>query len=107
VSWLRQPIVLTRRAVLVLALSVGLLSGAGIIIGALAVDRVAEEERRAIEADTLTASDVEDIARRILLLEEPPDDLLTERVLNAIKLCAERPRCRMELRRAVLETPPT
>lgn len=99
-DWSRHPLILTRRVAIALAAALGILGAGGILLGASALDDVAEERADREEVDQLTAADVEAIARRIVRLERPPTKELVRRILKALDACREDERCGRQLREA-------
>lgn len=101
---LGEPVVLTRRFVLGFALALGLLAGAGIVLGGMAVERVADERqargdlrreqlRRDLEREVAIARTDARVAR----LESPTESDLEHALARAIELLDQRPALRRRL----------
>jgi hypothetical protein len=104
--WLRAPVVLLRWHLFIMALGIGLLGGAGILVGSVAIDRgnqfnadrradLATQLQRQLLADRraqLTAADIRRIARRTAKLERPTSTDLLRAIRRAADVCRQLPR---------------
>jgi hypothetical protein len=104
-AWAQEPLVVRRGHVVGAALTVGCLSGAGIIVGTNALrnlDRerearaqaIVQSERRRTEARTLDRAQVSALARRIARQEQPSTADLLRLIRRAARACEAQPaRC--------------
>lgn len=92
-SWLREPIVVTRRLAIAAGLMLGLLAAGGILSVADRFDRFADQRR--------TEAEVAAIAKRVFRIETPTDRELQRRIMRALEICARDPDCLRSLDRTV------
>jgi hypothetical protein len=106
--WLREPVVLTRLVLIFASVGLGLMAGAGVVLGTVALNRaanerqdrlMAERDARRREDDRLrralvTEAEVAKIARRVVALERPSDARLAALLRNAVLACRRTPSCR-------------
>lgn len=109
-TWAREPLMVRRGHVLTVALAIGLLGGAGILLGQAALNGLNTERdvrlrqaESSLRREAISAAEVKRIARRQARLERPTQRELARRLLSALKLIRRSPALRARARRIAPE----